>query len=214
MGSGNIAWLVNIVPALSKVASSTDRFALGMFGSQGPFSKISIAYQTIQRNQAEYSPRDIGRRRDMDMLSRALLAAAHGVGQCLILAGNAGVGKTRLLAEARHHALAEGFLSLQGNCFEQDMSFPYAVIVDLLRTFLATLEGEALRAALGPPARYTRQVWKAAACHHSQLPEYDRLNRLSNEVFLQFWGCQTFYRALSLVNGGRQVEHDLFEGLR
>ncbi len=102
----------------------------------------------------------------MDILSRALGVAANGAGQCLFLVGEAGVGKTRLLAEARRQALAEGFLSSQGNCFEQDMSFPYAVIVDLLRTFLATLEGEA-----GPLARYTRQVWQAAACHHSQLPE-------------------------------------------
>ena len=63
-------------------------------------------------------------------------------------------------------------------------------------------------------ARYSRQVWQAAACHRSQLPDYDRLNQLPEEVFLKFWGCQTFYRAFSLVNGGRQVEHDLFEGLR
>jgi hypothetical protein len=28
------------------------------------------------------------------------------------------------------------------------------------------------------------------------------------------WGTQEFYRAFSLVNGGRQVESDLFEGLR
>ena len=63
-------------------------------------------------------------------------------------------------------------------------------------------------------ALYARQVWQAAGCHRSQLPEYDRLNQLSAEVFLKFWGCQTFYRAFSLVNGGRRVEHDLFEGLR
>ena len=28
------------------------------------------------------------------------------------------------------------------------------------------------------------------------------------------WGTQEFYRAFSLVNGGRRVESDLFEGLR
>ena len=28
------------------------------------------------------------------------------------------------------------------------------------------------------------------------------------------WGVQTFYRAVSLVNGGRAIEHDLFAGLR
>lgn len=28
------------------------------------------------------------------------------------------------------------------------------------------------------------------------------------------WGTQAFYRAFSLVNGGRTIERDLFEGLR
>jgi hypothetical protein len=63
-------------------------------------------------------------------------------------------------------------------------------------------------------APYWRQVWQAASCHRSQLPNYDELAQLPEETQLKFWGCQTFYRAFSLVNGGRQVEHDLFEGLR
>jgi LmbE family N-acetylglucosaminyl deacetylase len=63
-------------------------------------------------------------------------------------------------------------------------------------------------------AKYWRQVWQAASCHRSQLPDLDHLGELPEEVHLKFWGCQTFYRAFSLVNGGRQVEHDLFEGIR
>jgi hypothetical protein len=30
----------------------------------------------------------------------------------------------------------------------------------------------------------------------------------------QVWGVQHYYRAFSLVNGGRKLEDDLFEGLR
>jgi LmbE family N-acetylglucosaminyl deacetylase len=63
-------------------------------------------------------------------------------------------------------------------------------------------------------APYWRQVWQAASCHRSQLPNYDELAQLPEETQLKFWGCQTFYRAFSLVNGGRQVERDLFEGIR
>ncbi len=63
-------------------------------------------------------------------------------------------------------------------------------------------------------APYWRQVWQAASCHRSQLPNHDDLAQLPEEMQLKFWGCQTFYRAFSLVNGGRQVERDLFEGLR
>ena len=62
--------------------------------------------------------------------------------------------------------------------------------------------------------RYWRQVWQAASAHRSQLPDLKHMNELPEELHLRFWGCQTFYRAFSLVNGGRQVERDLFEGLR
>ncbi len=98
------------------------------------------------------SPVLLGRTREMDTLSRALLAAASGAGQCFILAGEAGVGKTRLLTEIQQRALADHFLVLQGNCFEQDVSFPYAVIVDMLRTFFAARDAAAIRETLGPLA--------------------------------------------------------------
>ena len=59
-----------------------------------------------------------------------------------------------------------------------------------------------------------RTVWKAVCCHRTQLPAYHLLERLPEEQHKALWGCQTFYRAFSLVNGGRIIEHDLFEGLR
>ncbi len=34
------------------------------------------------------------------------------------------------------------------------------------------------------------------------------------EALARFFGKGTFYRVFSLVNGGRKVEADLFEGLR
>jgi LmbE family N-acetylglucosaminyl deacetylase len=61
---------------------------------------------------------------------------------------------------------------------------------------------------------YWRTVWKAVCCHRTQLPAYHLLERLPEEKHKALWGCQTFYRAFSLVNGGRAVENDVFEGLR
>lgn len=59
-----------------------------------------------------------------------------------------------------------------------------------------------------------RMVWKAVCCHKTQLPAYHLLGGLPEEQHKALWGCQTFYRAFSLVSGGRTVENDLFEGLR
>lgn len=63
-------------------------------------------------------------------------------------------------------------------------------------------------------ARYSEQVWEAIACHRSQLPNYASLRAMPEGSHAALWGEQTFYRAFSLVNGGRAVERDLFEGLR
>jgi predicted ATPase len=47
--------------------------------------------------------------------------------------GEAGIGKSRLIAEAKAEASAPGFLLLQGSCFQVDSSYPYAPLLDLLR---------------------------------------------------------------------------------
>jgi LmbE family N-acetylglucosaminyl deacetylase len=57
-------------------------------------------------------------------------------------------------------------------------------------------------------------VWKAVGCHASQVAAYERLATLTPESHERLWGWQYFYRAFSLVNGGRERETDLFEGIR
>lgn len=61
---------------------------------------------------------------------------------------------------------------------------------------------------------YWPQVWQAVACHQTQLPGYQMLKDLPDDYHQALWGAQNFYRAFSLVNGGREVETDLFAGLR
>lgn len=58
-----------------------------------------------------------------------------------------------------------------------------------------------------------QQVWRAVACHRSQLSAYQHFASLPPEQHRILWGKQTFYRALSLVNSGRQAEDDLFAGI-
>jgi len=57
-------------------------------------------------------------------------------------------------------------------------------------------------------------VWRAVSCHDSQTASYDRLKTLEDADHAALWGHQCFYRAFSVVNGGRARETDLFEGLR
>src|SRR5687768_2874410 len=94
----------------------------------------------------------VGREREIDLLERALAATQEGRGQCLILAGEAGIGKSRLVAELSQNATASGFLTLSGQCFEQDVSFPFAPFIDLLRLFCSRRSSAEIQAAVGPLA--------------------------------------------------------------
>lgn len=57
-------------------------------------------------------------------------------------------------------------------------------------------------------------VWRAVSRHETQIAAYARLAELPDALHEELWGSQDYYRAFSLVNGGRSIETDLFEGLR
>ncbi len=58
-------------------------------------------------------------------------------------------------------------------------------------------------------------AFRAIKCHESQMATIGALADLPEEMAAQVLALQgTFYRAFSLVNGGRKVETDLFGGLR
>ena len=57
-------------------------------------------------------------------------------------------------------------------------------------------------------------VMKAILCHRTQYASLGEVERLPEESQKALRNPTTFYRAFSIVNGGRTVETDLFEGLR
>ena len=62
---------------------------------------------------------------------------------------------------------------------------------------------------------YCHTAWRAIQCHKSQLSTLGALAEMHAEAAAAVLALQgTFYRAFSLVNGGRKLETDLFEGLR
>src|SRR6266542_1641860 len=98
------------------------------------------------------SPIIIGREFELNALVQALHAAQQGKGHCILIAGEAGVGKSRLLNELRQRAVGERFVVLQGHCFEQDVSFPYSLWINALRDRFAWSEPSEIEKLLGPLA--------------------------------------------------------------
>ncbi len=83
-------------------------------------------------------PVSIGRAYERDVLYQLISLARSGQGQIVQVSGEAGIGKSRLVAEVKTRAASEGFLVLQGACFQMDSSYPYAPLLDMLRTSAAT----------------------------------------------------------------------------
>src|SRR5258706_15561253 len=94
----------------------------------------------------------IGRAPQLDALERRIALARVGHGQVCLIVGEAGIGKSRLLAEISAHAAKQGFAIFQGRCFEPDRALPYAPLLDLLRAFLAAHILDEIADALGPSA--------------------------------------------------------------
>lgn len=91
----------------------------------------------------------IGRTHDRDALFHLLDELGNEGGKTLLISGEAGIGKSRLLSEAKRYAVQTGILVLQGNCFEQDYALPYAPLIDLLRTYFAKLSPDTIAQVCG-----------------------------------------------------------------
>jgi tetratricopeptide (TPR) repeat protein len=100
-------------------------------------------------DRAIISPVLVGRTREVAMLAAALQTAQQGTGQVVLLAGEAGVGKSRLAAELRRQAALGQWTILAGHCFERDALFPYAPIIDALRAFIGPQPEKVVAERLG-----------------------------------------------------------------
>jgi ATP/maltotriose-dependent transcriptional regulator MalT len=81
----------------------------------------------------------IGRSTEFAAFRQLIDQSKSGRRQVALLSGEAGVGKSRLVAEVKTHATSQVFLPLQGNCFQADRGVPYAPFLDLLRSYFSNV---------------------------------------------------------------------------
>ena len=99
----------------------------------------------------------------------------------MLLSGEAGIGKSRLLAELQRSASDHGFQLLGGQCFPADRSCPYAPLLDLLRAFLAPLSATQIATALGSSARALFPLLPEQVQHLPELASLPPLSPLEPE---------------------------------
>ena len=81
----------------------------------------------------------VGRSIELDRVRAALERAAAAAGNTLLLAGEEGIGKSRLAAEALALARQRGFLTLNGTAYALHTDLAYAPMLEAIGPFLAGL---------------------------------------------------------------------------
>lgn len=84
----------------------------------------------------------VGREREVGLLEASVRDLTAGHGHALLIVGEAGLGKTRMLEELRART-AEVSTWLEGRCASYGAEAPYGPFADVLRTWIGADEGDA-----------------------------------------------------------------------
>jgi serine/threonine protein kinase/AraC-like DNA-binding protein/tetratricopeptide (TPR) repeat protein len=109
-----------LIPDLEKVRSGILNFLPG---------------ERDRRPEPDYRPQITGRDMELDRIYRQLNRLDKGDRVCL-LAGEAGVGKTKILETLTQHARKKACLVLEGRCVERKNQIPWGLFQDLLADYL------------------------------------------------------------------------------
>ncbi|MFF4804597.1 AAA family ATPase [Streptomyces sp. NPDC001351] len=118
------------------------------------------------------SPVFVGRTEELDTLNDALAQAAAGTPQALLIGGEAGVGKTRLVEEFATAACREGAVVALGGCVEIGADgLPFAPFSTALRALRRELPDQLAAAAAGQEEELTRllpELGEASGGRHDE----------------------------------------------
>ncbi len=107
---------------------------------------------------AQSAPPLIGRTHELAILDQALAAARAGRGRLVLVAGEAGIGKTRLASEVAAAASDYGVVAAWGRGTEVEGAPPFWFWSQIVRALLAGGDSDELRRALGPGAADIAQI--------------------------------------------------------
>ncbi|MGH2405753.1 MAG: adenylate/guanylate cyclase domain-containing protein, partial [bacterium] len=89
----------------------------------------------LQAAAARGLTRFVGRQPELQVLGQALKRVAAGHGQLVAVAGEPGVGKSRLFWEFTHSQRTRGCLILQSGSVSYGKATPYLPVIDLLKAY-------------------------------------------------------------------------------
>ncbi len=135
--------------------------AAGEFELKGlpqPVAAYEVRYESESRPAAYREAPLVGRDAELARLTERLREAAGGRGGLVLVAGEPGIGKTRLAQELAAQAEREGAFVLWGRGFEGEWAPPYVPFAEALAPHIALSAPEELRADLGAGAEPLSQL--------------------------------------------------------
>ncbi len=142
-------------------------YQLEIFGLPSEFPPLSTrekekAKPRMPRRRAEVPAATtplLERETELAALHAVVDAAATGAGRVVAIEGRAGMGKTRLVAEARALAAQSGFEVLVARSADLEQEFAYGVVRQLFEPYLASLSQEERREALSGTAGLAERIF-------------------------------------------------------
>src|SRR5262245_26418382 len=132
--------------------SIRDRGTLAGDGLSTPIAVCEILYRSEQPGSLLANVPFVGRVAELRRLRARLDGVRDGDGGVVMVAGEPGVGKTRILEELAESARADGMLVLAGRCQERDDARSYAPFAEALAGHLRGATSESLAADVGAGA--------------------------------------------------------------
>lgn len=100
----------------------------------------------------------VGRERELALLHARLAYVAQGYGQVLGIAGEPGLGKSRLLSEWRRSLAGQPVTYREGHCFPYSSTTPYLPVRDLFRQGCGCTEADGVEGCTAKVQRYLKEA--------------------------------------------------------
>jgi predicted ATPase len=131
-----------------------------MDGSAGPqVTRVAVTGHASRRPF-------IGREQELADLAAAVDDAVNGRGSFILLTGEPGIGKTRLISEVGRHAAKRGVRVVSGRCWEEGGAPPYWPWMQVVRSIGGDLE-QLMASAAAP--------WGGSGGSRGVVPEVQRI---------------------------------------
>jgi class 3 adenylate cyclase/tetratricopeptide (TPR) repeat protein len=138
-GTGQLLATESVVERSRTMFETTTLEPFRVKGKAQPVVALAVGSSVGTRESSTEQVPLIGRAKELERLLVAIASARRGEGSCVELVGEAGVGKSRLLAELR--ARAEGMVQLSAASEPYESSTPYFAFRQLFRDLLGVAGG-------------------------------------------------------------------------